>query len=166
MIFAKQSAVGDDLIENKNGIGQIIHERYRRRPPLPLIELLLTVIAVTFWTFSEGELGLVLITFIVVPWCIRLFAGQPALRKSPLDIPLAIFALTTLSAVWISYDMGMAWGKFWVLIGGIFLYLSLVRAVAPLYLGSAGVCRSSGSIVEYLFFTHQQLAGLGEPRLS
>jgi putative inorganic carbon (HCO3(-)) transporter len=48
------------------------------------------------------------------------------LRRTNLDIPLAIFIVTALLGVWAAYDTQSAWAKFWILIGGVLLYYVMV----------------------------------------
>jgi O-antigen ligase len=44
------------------------------------------------------------------------------LRRTPFDIPLAIFLLTAGVGVWAAYNRSTAWNKFWLIAAGILLY--------------------------------------------
>jgi len=65
----------------------------------------------------------------LVPWAIRLaLTGRPT-RRTPFDLPLALFLLTALVATWVSFDRGAAWARFWLIVGGVVLFYALANAV-------------------------------------
>ena len=52
------------------------------------------------------------------------------IKRTNLEIPLAIFILTALVGVWAAYDNRGAWSKFWILLGGVLLYYIIVAQPA------------------------------------
>jgi O-antigen ligase len=44
-----------------------------------------------------------------------------------MNIPIVVFSIMTVVGVWAAYDRDSAWAKFWVLLGGIFLYFTLAQ---------------------------------------
>ncbi|MBN1668465.1 MAG: tetratricopeptide repeat protein [Anaerolineales bacterium] len=98
---------------------KLIHSRW-----FALLDLGLAVLAGALWYLWPG-LGAWPLGLLLLPWGLRLLAGELPFRRTPLDLPLALFALTALVALWASPDPAGAWGKFWLLLDGIFIYYAL-----------------------------------------
>jgi len=95
-----------------------------------LTDFAVVSICVALWTahaLAPGQLqinGWPLI-IALIPWGIRLAAGRPPFQSTRLDLPIAILLLTAAMGVWTAYDAAMAWGKFWLIVGGILIYFAV-----------------------------------------
>jgi prepilin signal peptidase PulO-like enzyme (type II secretory pathway) len=56
----------------------------------------------------------------------------------PFDLPLALFMLTAILAVWAAYDRDTAWAKFWLTVGAVLLFYALVSARATPVMARVG----------------------------
>ncbi len=75
------------------------------------------------WPQTGG--WLLLVAFI--PWMLRTIAGRETVRCTLLDVPVGLFVLTALFAVWAAYDQSTAWGKFWQISSAVLLFYALSR---------------------------------------
>ncbi len=57
----------------------------------------------------------------------RLLSGAFPYKKTPLDIPMALFLITACVGVWASYDRDAAWAKFWLLAEAILIFYVISR---------------------------------------
>ncbi len=63
----------------------------------------------------------------MMPWGIRITAGFPPIRRTPLNVPLLLFVLTAMVGVWAAYDREMAIGKFWIIVSAVLLFFALAN---------------------------------------
>ncbi len=61
----------------------------------------------------------------LVPWAIRLLAGQFPFRRTRLDIFLFLFLLTAFMGIWTTYDQAAAWEKLRFLLFAVLLYYAV-----------------------------------------
>ncbi|MBE9473347.1 MAG: O-antigen ligase family protein, partial [Chloroflexi bacterium] len=78
---------------------------------------------VTLWPQFGGWLVVILL----LPWLIRIVSGRVTFEKSAFIVPLALIAITAGMGVWAAYDRQAAWGKFWMIIAAVALFLALVN---------------------------------------
>ena len=93
---------------------------------LPLIDLALSALAaalcLTFPVWGAWPLLLALL-----PWALRLWQTGRLPFMTPLAVPLWLFNLTALVALWAAYNPTAAWAKFWILLAAMFLFYSLAN---------------------------------------
>lgn len=77
----------------------------------------------TPWVPWALPLGLAL-----APWLARWLLVGRLTRRTPFDVPLALFVATAGVAVWAAFDKEVAWHKFWLVVAAVFLYYALVNA--------------------------------------
>jgi len=64
----------------------------------------------------------------LIPWALRWLAtGRPS-RRTPFDLPLALFLACSLLAVFVAFDRAAAWSRFWLILGGVILCYALANA--------------------------------------
>ncbi len=62
----------------------------------------------------------------IVVYCgIRLCAGRFVFRRTPFDVALLLFGLTSLVGVWAAYQREAAWEKFWMLLLALCWYYAI-----------------------------------------
>jgi hypothetical protein len=64
---------------------------------------------------------------VLLPWLIRIALGRITYEKSVLIVPLALIVITAGIGVWPAYDRQAAWGKFWITIGAVAVFIALVN---------------------------------------
>ena len=63
----------------------------------------------------------------LVPWLARMaLSGRPS-RRTPFDLPLALFLATAGLGVWSAYDREAAWAKFWLIVGAALLFYAFAN---------------------------------------
>jgi O-antigen ligase len=78
--------------------------------------------------YALPQLGPWPLDLALAPWMVRLGVTGRLTRRTPYDIPLVLFMLTAGIGVWAAYDRGVAWPKFCLVVGGVFLFYALVNA--------------------------------------
>lgn len=72
--------------------------------------------------------GPIVLAIALIPWALRWLAtGRPS-RRTPFDLPLALFLACSLLAVFVAFDRAAAWTRFWLILGGAFLCYALANA--------------------------------------
>jgi len=100
---------------------------HRRAEPgwLPYLDLACAFSAAGLWYVSSRWQPLVLA---LAPWAIRLaLTGRPT-RRTPFDLPLALFLLTAALGIWVAFDRQAAWARFWLFVGAVFVFYALANA--------------------------------------
>lgn len=96
---------------------------------LACLDLVCTVIAALLWALVP-YVGLYPLILVAIPVATRLLVTGRLSRRTPFDVPLALFLLTAGLAVWSAYDRQAAWAKLWLIAGGVLLYYALANATA------------------------------------
>jgi putative inorganic carbon (hco3(-)) transporter len=109
--------------------------------------------------FFWPELGGWPLTIALLPWILRLIAGSFPFKRTPFDLPLLIFLLTAGLGVWASYNPTIAWEKFWLLVGGIFLYYALAGQPRSNYNLILAMLASLGSFIALSVLFDSNLTG-------
>jgi hypothetical protein len=92
---------------------------------LPYIDLACAFTAGGLWYASSHAWPLLIA---VAPWAIRFALTRRLTRRTPFDVPLALFLLTAVVGVWVAFDRQPAWARFWLILGGVFIFYALANA--------------------------------------
>ncbi|HSM57167.1 MAG TPA: O-antigen ligase family protein [Candidatus Sulfomarinibacteraceae bacterium] len=87
--------------------------------------LLGAAVAALLWSTSQGKAGPWPLLLAVPPFFVAWIWGGVRLRRTPLALPLLIFAATALVGVWAAYDRQQAVDKWWLLVGALLLFYAL-----------------------------------------
>jgi hypothetical protein len=121
---------------------------------LPLADLGLAAAAGAAW-YNWPELAFWPLLVVLIPWGIRLAAGQRLLQKTVFDGPLLIFLLFAALGVWTAYDPAGAWAKFWLLVGGVLLFTALAgQTEATIEWIAMGLGLFGAAVAGYFLLTH------------
>jgi putative inorganic carbon (HCO3(-)) transporter len=63
----------------------------------------------------------------VLLWLVRWLSQGYLTRRTPLDVPILLFALSALAGLWPSYDLALSLPLFLTIVGGIALYYLVVN---------------------------------------
>jgi hypothetical protein len=88
-------------------------------------DLACAVVSGIIW-FFWSQFGWQPLLIALLPWFLRLGAGQFPFKRTSFDLPLIIFLLTAAVGAWVSYDPPAAWAKFWLIVGSVLIYYALV----------------------------------------
>jgi len=94
-------------------------------PWFALAELVTVLLSGLIWMIRP-EAGLWLLLVVLFPWGLRLVSGVSPFPRTQFDGFLAVFVITAEVGYWAAYNEPAAWGKFWLIIGTIFLYYALI----------------------------------------
>ncbi len=89
-----------------------------------LVELYLVVVCGAVLCLYP-KLGAWTITASLIPWGLRLVAGESPFRRTRFDFFIAVFILTAISGYWASYNQITASHKFYLIVTSILLYYAL-----------------------------------------
>jgi O-antigen ligase len=64
----------------------------------------------------------------LAPWVIRFALTRRLTRRTPFDVPIALFLLTAVVGVWVAFDREAAWARFWLILGGALIFYALANA--------------------------------------
>jgi putative inorganic carbon (HCO3(-)) transporter len=98
-----------------------------RTPWFPYVDLAVVAVAGGVW-YAFPQAGAWPLILALAPWAGRYLLVRRLTRRTPFDLPLAIFVLTAGLSVWAAYDRQAAWPKFWLIVGGVLLFYALVNA--------------------------------------
>ena len=115
-------------------MGAGITWRARVEWALPYAELAGAVAAGGLWYTQGGAVwykggwpGPWPLLLLGVLWIVRLAVLGVSLRPSVFDAALILFLTSAGVGVWVAYDPGPAWAKFWLIVGGVGLYYALAH---------------------------------------
>jgi hypothetical protein len=132
---------------------------------LPAIDLVCTTLAALLWLVfpSWGPWPLVLA---IVPWALRLQQTGYLTISTPLAVPLWVFMITAVVALWAAHNPSAAWAKFWLLIASMLLFYTLANQ-PPKYLWLIAKLLSllAVFIAAYFLLTHDWQADPTHMRL-
>jgi hypothetical protein len=92
---------------------------------LAYLDLVCVTIAGGLWYASHQWWPLVIA---VAPWLIRFALTGRLTRRTLFDVPMALFLLTAVVGIWAAYNREAAWARFWMLVGGVFVFYALANA--------------------------------------
>ena len=75
--------------------------------------------------FFRPDFGWWPLVLALLPWFLRSAAGYFPFKRTPFDLPLLFFLLTAGIGVFAAYDTASALEKYWLLVGGIFVFYAL-----------------------------------------
>lgn len=93
---------------------------------LPYLDIGCATVAAAAW-YIAPELGVQPLGIAFLPWVARLLVERPLTLVTRFAPPLALFIATAAASVWAAYDQEQAWAKFWVIIGGVFLFYAFAN---------------------------------------
>lgn len=140
--------------DDGQGARAVRHPRSRGAPQwLPYVDLAGAAAAGAIW-YAFPEAGPWPLVLVLAPWAVHAFFTRRLVQLSALDLPLWLFVATAALAVWAAYDRPAAWPKFWLIVGGAFLFYALSRA-EPLGRVRAWLLAAfGGGVALYFLATH------------
>jgi hypothetical protein len=140
------------MFENRpEKLKQIINSRW-----FPVLDLVCASAASLVW-FLRPELSWWPLLLALLPWFIRLASGYFPFKRTPFDLLFLVFLITAGLGVWVSYDTPGALGKFWVILGSIFLYYALAAQPKANLVFVAGLLSMVGLVVALTVFFDSSL---------
>ncbi len=92
---------------------------------LPYLDVACAAAAAGLWYASPQWTPLVIA---LAPWVIRFaLTGRPT-RRTPFDVPMALFVLTAAMGIWVAFDREAAWARFWIIVGAVLVFYALANA--------------------------------------
>ena len=114
---------------------------------------LLIVTASGFVWFAYPQAGWWPLLTALLPWLGRLAAGRFPFKRTTFDLPIFIFVMTAGMGVWVAYDPGTAWAKFWLVLASVLIYYAIAaQPKANLKVVYAGVGILGGLVSFALLF--------------
>jgi len=126
-----------------------------------LADLLLVLASGATWILIP-KFGIGFTLLALLPWVLRLLAGNPPFQRTPFDWLVAIFLVTAWVGYWAAYDKTTAWIKVWLIVTAVLLYYALSAQPKPNLnsLSLLSFCTGLG-ISFYFFLTHNFTGNLG-----
>jgi hypothetical protein len=119
-----------------------------------LADLMLVSISIVLWELFPPRPWLPLLVALF-PWILRLVARKFPFHRTLFDLPLLIFLITAGVGVWVAYNRDIAWAKFWLLVGAVFLFYALAGQPRENIWIVGGIFVLIGTcITVYFLFTH------------
>ena len=123
-------------------------------PRFFLVEFICIILALILWTRFPGFTWQPLLVAIT-PLLLRISAGRPPFIRTPFDIPIVIFLLMAVVALWAAYQPEDAWIKFWFILISILFYYHLGRQPAKnLWTVAVILCLMGFGISIYFFLSN------------
>lgn len=136
-------------LANKGVIKGLVNNRW-----FALADLMLVSISIVLWELFPQRPWLPLV-MALFPWILRLVARKFPFHRTFFDLPLLIFMMTAGIGVWVAYNRDIAWAKFWLLVGAVFLFYALAGQPRENFWIVGGIFALVGSCVTvYFLFTH------------
>lgn len=111
--------------------------------------------AAILWATSQGRAGPWPLVLVVPPFFLAWIWGGARLRRTPLDLPLLLFAATALLGVWAAYDRQQALDKWWLLVAALFLFYALVmQQEQMLWLAATALAVVGVAVAAAFLLTH------------
>lgn len=119
-----------------------------------LADLMLVSVSIVLWELRPQWLWLPLM-IALLPWTLRLVAGKFPFRRTSFDLPILLFLMTASVGVWAAYNREIAWAKFWLLVGAVFLFYALAGQSRENFWILSGIFALLGaSVAVYFLITH------------
>jgi hypothetical protein len=93
---------------------------------LPYLDIGCAMAAAAAWYVAPG-LGPQPMAIALLPWVLRVLVGWPVTMMTRFALPFTFFLATAAVGVWAAYDREPAWAKFWVIVGGVFLFYAFAN---------------------------------------
>jgi tetratricopeptide (TPR) repeat protein len=140
------------MFENRTEkLKQLVNSRW-----FPVLDLICASAASLVWFLRPG-LNWWPLLLALLPWFIRLASGYFPFKRTPFDLPLLFFLITAGLGVWVSYNTPGALGKFWVILGSIFLYYAFAAQPRANLVFVQGVVSMLGLVVALTVFFDSNL---------
>ncbi|UCF29067.1 MAG: hypothetical protein JSW42_05165 [Chloroflexota bacterium] len=97
------------------------------------------------------QIGGWLIVILLIPWGFRLATGRFIHSGAPLNFALALILITAGIGIWAAYDRQAAWEKFWIIIGAIVIFATLINQPKANLGVLAGLVGLLGVIIAIIF---------------
>jgi hypothetical protein len=94
---------------------------------LPYLDLACATVAGGIW-YAFPQVGPWPLVLTLAPWAARFALSGWLTQRTAFDVPLVIFLLAAGIGVWAANDHEAARPKFWLIVGGVFLFYALVNA--------------------------------------
>jgi hypothetical protein len=93
------------------------------------------------------------VTLATASIAIALF-GLPVapIKRTPLDVPIALFLISSCVGVWAAYQPENAWTKFWLILASILFYYLITRQNVNTLYHTAGILSLLGLGIGIFFF--------------
>lgn len=88
------------------------------------LALVCALVAAFLWEAS-ASFGWLPLAIGLLPWGLRILTGRFPFRRTPLDLPLALFLASALIAVWAAYDRPAALWKLWLLLAAALIFYAI-----------------------------------------
>ena len=120
-----------------------------------LFDLGLAFFCGLLWYLAGGVLTWQPLVIVLIPPLIRLGSGSSFLKRTPMDFPMALFAISAVIAAWASYDPVRGWGKFYTIVGAIFVFYAIAKQSRRYIWGISGGIGGIGVVFSiYFMLTH------------
>ena len=117
----------------------------------PVINAALVLATASLWYFTSGRIGWPLVVAILVPWGLRIAAGQFPYRRSRFDGWLFLFGVTAVFSTFTSYSSEVAAGKFWIIFGAMALFFAIASVSRRDVWLLAGASGPVGALLAFYF---------------
>lgn len=107
------------------------------------------------WYISAGNVGPWPLLVALLPWAARAVSGQFPIPRTRFDPFIMIFIGAAAVGVWAAYDQPAAVGKFWLILGGVFIFYALAsQRAANLWPLLSAMAMFGGAVGLYFLLTH------------
>lgn len=111
--------------------------------------------AAATWYISDGRAGPWPLFIAGMPWLVRGISGQFPIPHTRFDPFILLFVAGASVGVWVAYDQSAAIEKFWLILGGMFLFYALAgQRAANLWPLLTGIAFFGGGVGLYFLLTH------------
>jgi len=111
--------------------------------------------AAAIWYISDGRAGPWPLFIAGIPWAARLISGQFPTPRTRFDPFILLFVAGAAVGVWAGHDQSAAIDKFWLILGGMFLFYALAgQRAANLWPLLTGIALFGGVVGLYFLLSH------------
>ncbi|MGD9049440.1 MAG: O-antigen ligase family protein, partial [Anaerolineae bacterium] len=133
-------------------LDRMMSEHDRAAPSwLPYLDLVCVTIAGGLWYASHQWWPLAIAA---APWLIRIALTGRLSQRTVFDVPLVLFLLTAVVGIWAAYDREAAWGRFWMIVGGVFVFYALANAESAGRLRAWYLALFGAGVAAHFLLTH------------
>ncbi len=125
-------------------------------------DLTIVILSGVAWLMWPDYAGILPLLLLLLPWALRLLAGEFPFHRTRFDWLILVFLVTVWVGYWASYNQASALNKAWLLTTSVFLYYSLSAQTEENILWiTTGLFAIGVCVSVYFFFTHNFI---DEPR--